>query len=81
MLEAGACVGQAVVIVMAMHKFGPRKRRTREHVVADQAVNYVERFVIDAGHTAQRLSSDYGYDLVVFTYDEQGYLEPGSLYV
>jgi hypothetical protein len=33
----------------------PRKRRTRRHVIADQGVNYVERFIIDEGHTAQRL--------------------------
>ena len=27
--------------------FGPRKQRTRQHVMADQSVNYVERFIID----------------------------------
>jgi hypothetical protein len=61
--------------------FAPRKQRTRQHVIADQSVNHVERFILDAGHTAQRLTSDYGYDLVLFTYDERGYLEPGSIYV
>jgi hypothetical protein len=54
---------------------GPRKQRTRQHVIADQSVNYVERF-IDEGHTAQRLEKDYGYDLFLFTYDELGYAEP-----
>jgi len=34
-------------------------------------VNYVERFIIDAGHTAQRLATDYGYDLILFTYDAE----------
>jgi hypothetical protein len=57
--------------------FSPRKRRTRQHVIADQSVNHVERFIIDEGHTAQRLTSDYGYDLVMMTYDEQGYAEAG----
>jgi hypothetical protein len=57
----------------------PRKRRTRQHVIAAQSVNYVERFIIDAGHTAQRWEADYGYDLVLTTYDEQGYVEPGSV--
>jgi len=66
---------------MARQMFAPRKQRTRQHVIADQSVNHVERFILDAGHTAQRLTPDYGYDLVVFTYDESGYLEPGSLYV
>jgi hypothetical protein len=59
----------------------PRKQRTRQHVIADQSVNHVERITLDAGHTAQRLTPDYGYDLVLFTYDERGYLEPGSIYV
>ncbi len=35
--------------------------------------SYVERFIIDAGHTAQRVEKDYGYDLLLFTYDEDGY--------
>jgi hypothetical protein len=61
--------------------FAPRKQRTRQHLIADQSVNHVERFIIDAGHTAQRLTPDYGYDLVLFTYDEHGYLEPGSVYI
>src|SRR3954466_15173807 len=59
--------------------FGPRKQRTRQHVIADQNVNHVERFIIDEGHTAQRMEKDYGYDLLLFTYDEQGYAEPDLL--
>jgi hypothetical protein len=62
---------------MARTIFGPRKRRTRQHVIADQNVNLVERYIIDEGHTAQRLEKDYGYDLLLFTFDEQGYAEPG----
>jgi hypothetical protein len=62
---------------MAGKIFGPHKRRTRQHVIADLSVNYVERFVIQEGHTAQRVEKDYGYDLLLFTYDEQGYAEPG----
>ncbi len=57
---------------MARKSFAPRKQRTREHVIADQSVNHVERFIIDEGHTAQRMEKDYGYDLVLMTYDEQG---------
>src|SRR5947209_151258 len=59
---------------------GPRKRRTRQHVIADLSVHYVEGFILEAGHTAQRPGSDYGYDLVMRTFDEQGYVEPGSVY-
>jgi hypothetical protein len=61
--------------------FDLRKRRTREHVLADQIANHVERFIIDEGHTVQRLGSDYGYDLVLFTFDEYGYAEPDSVYI
>ena len=58
-----------------------RKQRTRQHVIADQNVNYVERFIFDEGHTAQRSAQDYGYDLILFTYDEQGYAEPGVAFL
>jgi hypothetical protein len=64
---------------MSFFPFVPRKRRTRQHIIAAQSVNYVERFVIDEGHTGQRWEADYGYDLVVVTYDERGYVEPGTL--
>jgi hypothetical protein len=44
-------------------------------------VNYVERFIIDAGHTVQRVEKDYGYDLLLFTFNEQGYAEPGLAFL
>ncbi len=66
---------------MARKIIGPRKQRTRQHVIADQSANYVERFIIDEGHTVQAFERDYGYDLLLSTYDEEGYLEPGSIYL
>src|SRR5438067_10705812 len=66
---------------MARKIFGPRKQRTREHVIADLSVHHVEGFILEEGHTTQRLGSDYGYDLVLFTYDEEGYIEPDSVYI
>jgi hypothetical protein len=66
---------------MARTTLGPRKQRTRQHVIADQSVNHVERFIIDEGHTTQPFARDYGYDLLLSTYDEEGYLEPGSIYL
>src|SRR6476661_7796379 len=59
---------------------GPRKRRTRQHVIADLSVHHVEGFILEEGHTTQRLGSDYGYDLLVKTFDEQGFIEPGTVY-
>src|SRR5437762_4920473 len=60
---------------------GPRrKQRTRQHVIADLSVHHVERFILEEGHTAQRLGSDYGYDLILWTFDPHGYPEPGAVY-
>ncbi len=66
---------------MARQTFTPRKQRTRQHAIAAQSVSHVERFIIDEGHTGQRLEYDYGYDLHVITYDANGYAEPGSVYL
>src|SRR5580765_6452347 len=59
----------------------PGKRRTRSHVIADLGVNFVERFILEAGFTAERVRFDYGYDLLVSTYDRRGYIETGHLKV
>ena len=66
---------------MAPASWTRRKQRTRQHVIADQSVNDIERFVIDEGHTTQRLEKDYGYDLILFTFDEHGYVEPGLVFL
>ncbi|MBC7806171.1 MAG: DUF4365 domain-containing protein [Akkermansiaceae bacterium] len=58
-----------------------RKRRTREHVVSDLSVNHVERFVLRAGHVADRVLFDYGYDLTLRTFTDDGQIEQGFLYV
>lgn len=62
-------------------KPAPYKQRTRAHVIADLSVHHVEGFLLRAGHTAQRLTHDYGYDLVLMTFDGKGYPESGILYV
>jgi hypothetical protein len=48
-------------------------------VIADLSVHYVEGFIYREGHTAQRVERDYGYDLILFTYDEDGFFEPGLI--
>lgn len=58
----------------------PRKRRTRQHVIADLSVHHVMGFILEEGHTAQQLSSDYGYDLIMWTFDPNGYMDPGEVY-
>lgn len=52
-----------------------RKRRTREHIIADLSVNHVERFILRRGHVADRVLFDYGYDLVLRTFDAGGEIE------
>ena len=58
-----------------------RKLRTYEHIIADLSMNYVERLVFLCGYSAERTEHDYGTDLVFFTYDEQGEVENGQIYV
>jgi hypothetical protein len=56
-----------------------RKRRTREHVIADLSINHVERFVLRCGWTAERTRHDYGIDLFVETYNSEGEVENGRI--
>lgn len=56
-----------------------RKRRTRQHIIADLSVHHVEGLILEEGHTAQRTVSDYGYDLTMWTFDEEGYAETDSV--
>jgi hypothetical protein len=52
-----------------------RKRRMREHVIADLSVNHVERFILRCGWVARRMNPDYGIDLYIETYNHQGEIE------
>jgi hypothetical protein len=65
---------------MVRTMLGPRKQRTRQHVIADLAVHFLEGFILEEGHTARRLDSDYSYDLIMNTFDHAGYAEPGPVY-
>ena len=57
------------------------KQRTREHIIADLSVNHAERQFLIAGYTSGRVLSDYGYDMVINTFDDAGHLEPGLIFV
>ncbi len=59
----------------------PRKKRPREHIIADLSVNFVERYIFLCGYSVERIEYDYGYDLQIFTYDENGEIENGQIYV
>jgi hypothetical protein len=58
----------------------PGKVRTRGHVLADLSINYVERQVLLCGCSVQRVHSDYGYDLMMSTYNAQGEIEGGIVF-
>jgi hypothetical protein len=56
-----------------------RKVRTREHVLADLSVNYVEKQALLCGFSAVRVHPDYGIDLMVETFNRHGEVETGWL--
>jgi len=55
------------------------KRRTREHVIADLSINFVERHALLSGYTLERIRYDYGIDLELKTYNAAGEREPGDV--
>jgi len=57
-----------------------RKLRTREHVLADLSINHLERHVLLCGCSVQRMHSDYGYDLVMSTFNANGEIEAGIVF-
>ncbi len=59
----------------------PRKRRTRQHVIAELSVNYVERQALLSGFSVERIEHDYGVDLMLFTYNADGEIENGHILV
>jgi hypothetical protein len=58
-----------------------RKQRTRSHIIADLSVNHVERHVLLCGHAVERVVHDYGIDLMLWTFDLNGELENGQVFL
>ena len=52
-----------------------RKRRTREHIIADLGVHHVEGHILRCGFTAERVVHDYSVDLYMTTYTPEGEVE------
>jgi len=57
----------------------PRKRRTREHVIADLSVNHLERHALLCGFVVERVRYDYGIDLELFTFTKSGEIDEGKI--
>jgi len=64
---------------MSHRKPERKKRRTREHVIADLSINHTERQALLAGFAVQRIVRDYGIDLFIATYDRYGDVENGEI--
>jgi len=56
-----------------------RKRRTREHIIEDISENHLERFVLLRGHLLRRPERDYGVDVTMFHFGDDGSLENGEV--
>lgn len=58
-----------------------RKRRTRQHIIADLGVNFVEKQVLLAGYVLVREVYDYGNDCYIHTFNAEGETENGEIIV
>ncbi len=52
-----------------------KKKRTREHIIINHSLVYVQYFIMNAGFTYEVVIKDYGYDLTVNTFDHDGLIE------
>jgi hypothetical protein len=50
-------------------------------VIADLSINFVERQTLVCGYAVERVFHDYGYDLMLFTYNAQGEVENGCVFL
>ncbi len=57
-----------------------RKLRTREHVLADLSLNHLERHVLLSGGIVSRPYRDYGYDLMLTSFNARGEVEAGYVF-
>ncbi len=56
-----------------------RKRRTREHIIADLSVHHVEGHILRCGWVVERVVYDYGIDLRLLTFNRHGEVEAGEV--
>jgi hypothetical protein len=60
---------------------GVRKRRTREHVIEEMSLNFLERKVLERGHQlVPATKREYGWDATMFHFSpESGEIENGEI--
>lgn len=57
-----------------------RKRRTREHVIAEMGMNFLERQVLRRNHQLVRMPQpEYGTDAIMFHFSADGEIENGQV--
>ena len=56
------------------------KLRTARHVLADLSVNHLERHVLLCGSIVERPYRDYGYDLMMTSFNVVGEIEAGNVF-
>ena len=54
-----------------------KKKRTREHIICDLSANYVELRALECGYSIERMYHDYGIDMNLYTYNNDGEIENG----
>ena len=57
------------------------KRRTREHIIADLSICFVEWQALTCGYVVERMRHDYGIDLELKTFNRLGEAEPGDVLI
>lgn len=58
-----------------------RKRRTRQHIIADLSANHLERYVLRCGFTMDKTQHDYGIDVNLNTYQSNGEIQEGFVHI
>src|SRR5579862_8280335 len=58
-----------------------RKRRTREHIIAELSANHFERHALNCGLSVEQVRHDYGVDMFLFFYDSNGGIRNGHVRV
>jgi hypothetical protein len=63
-------------------------QRTRSHYIESISQNYVEGLIVHQGHISEKPTIDYGYDLVMMTFDyksdqnySSGEIENGAVFI
>ncbi len=66
---------------MAVLSHTGKKRRTKDHVLADLSANHVERAVLECGWVFEPFRRDYSIDGHIRTFSLRGEVERGLIYV